>query len=92
MTSSEHLMQGQFKSCVYGVDIYEKQFNVSTIPGNVPQIFIARKIIFSFTRRPEKMVFPKKFALEYDLSSIIEKDNISFTRKYGVIPQTENER
>ena len=86
MTSSEHLMLGQFKSCVYGVHIYEKRFNVSTILGNVPQIFTERKIIFSFSRRSEKMVCPKKVALEYDLSSIIEKDNISFSRKYDVIP------
>ena len=51
----------------------------------------ARKTIF-FPRRPEKMVFPKKMPLEYDLSGIIEKDDISFFRKYDLTPYMENER
>ena len=34
----------------------------------------AWKTIFSFPRRPEKMVFQKKIALEYGLSCIIGKD------------------
>ena len=46
----------------------------------------ARKTIFSFSRRPEKMVFPKKIALEYDISCIIGKDDISFSRKYDLTP------
>ena len=42
----------------------------------------ARKTIFSFSTRPEKMVFPKKIALEYDLSRIIGKDHVFLSRKY----------
>ena len=34
----------------------------------------------------------KKIALEYDLSSIIRKDGTSFSRKYDIFLQTENER
>ena len=40
----------------------------------------ARKTIFSFSKCFENMVFPKKIALEYDLSCIIRKDDISFSR------------
>ena len=43
------------------------------------KIYTARKTILSFSRRPEKMVFPKK--LEYDYSCIIGKDDISFSQK-----------
>ena len=32
-----------------------------------------------------KMAFPKKIVLEYDLSCIIRKDDISFSRKYDLI-------
>ena len=45
-----------------------------------------------FSRRHRKMVFPKKTALKYDLSCNIGKDGISFSRKYDLIPWTENER
>ena len=38
------------------------------------------------------MVFPKKIALEYDLSYIMRKDGISFSRKYGIFLRTENEK
>ena len=34
----------------------------------------------------------KKIALEYDLSCITGKDHVSFSRKYDLTPQTENER
>ena len=34
----------------------------------------------------------KKITLEYDLSCIIRKDDISFSRKYDLIPQMKNER
>ena len=51
----------------------------------------ARKTIFSFSRRPEKIVFPKKMTQEYDLSCIIGKDDISFSRKCDFTPCTENE-
>ena len=44
-------------------------------------LYSARKTIFSFYKYSEKMVFPKKIALEYDLFPIIRKDNISFSRK-----------
>ena len=37
-----------------------------------------RKTVFSFSRSSEEMVFPKKIALEYDLSCIIRKNDISF--------------
>ena len=47
-------------------------------------IFTAWKTTFSFSRRPEKMVFPKKIALEYDLSRIIGKDHVSLSRKYDL--------
>ena len=52
----------------------------------------ARKTIFSFSRRPEKIALPKKIALEYDISCIIGKDDISFFRKYDLTPWTVNER
>ena len=52
----------------------------------------ARKTIFSFAGHLEKMVFPKKIALEYHLSCTIEKDDISFSQKYELTPWTENER
>ena len=35
-----------------------------------------------FFKCTEKMVFPKKIALEYDLSDIMRKDGMSFSRKY----------
>ena len=35
---------------------------------------------------------PKKIALEYDLSYITSKDDISFSQKYDLILSTENER
>ena len=34
----------------------------------------------------------RKIALEYDLSCIIGKDHISFSQKYYLTPETENER
>ena len=34
-----------------------------------------------FFKYSEKMAFPKKIALEYDLSYIMRKDGISFPRK-----------
>ena len=40
-----------------------------------------RKTIFSFSGRPEKMVFPKKFALEYDILCIVGKVDISVFSK-----------
>ena len=47
----------------------------------------ARKTIFSFSKCFEKMVFRKKlhwtlWSLHYDLSCIIRKDDIYFSRKY----------
>ena len=51
------------------------------------EVDTARKTIFSFFRRPEKMVFPKKIALEYDLSRIIGKDHVSLSRKYNLNPR-----
>ena len=39
----------------------------------------AQKTIFSFSRRPKKMVFPKNITLEFDLSFVIGKDNIYFS-------------
>ena len=49
------------------------------------QMHTARKTIFSFSKCSEKMVFQKKIALEYDLSRIVKKDDISFPRKYDLI-------
>ena len=40
------------------------------------------KTIFSFSKSSEKMVFPKKIALDIDLSCIIWKDGAFFTQKY----------
>ena len=34
----------------------------------------------------------KKILLEYDLSYIMTKDDISFSRKYDIFLRTENER
>ena len=45
------------------------------------------KTIFSFSRRTENMVFPKKVTVEYDLSCIIGKDDISFPGKYDLTPR-----
>ena len=47
----------------------------------------ARKTIFSFSTSPEKVVFPKKIALEYDLCRIIGKDHVSLSRKYDLNPR-----
>ena len=44
-----------------------------------------RKTIFSYSKCSEKMIFPKKAALVYDLSCIIRKDDITFSRKYDLI-------
>lgn len=41
-----------------------------------------RKTIFSFSKRFEKMVFPKKIGPEHGLSRIIRKDDISFSQKH----------
>ena len=45
----------------------------------------ARKIKFSFCKCSEKIVFPKKITLEYDLSCITRKDDIPPPRNYDVI-------
>ena len=45
----------------------------------------ARKTKFSFSKCSEKMIFPKKPALEYDLSCFIRKDDISLPKKYHII-------
>ena len=37
-----------------------------------------------FFKCPEKMAFPKKILLEYDLSCIIWNDGIFFSRKYSL--------
>ena len=58
-----------------------KDLNRITIADNT-----ARRTTFSFSRCPEKMVFPKKTGLEYHLSCIIGKDDISFSRKYDLTP------
>ena len=58
-----------------------KDLNRITIADNT-----VRKTKISFSRRPEKMVFPKKTALEYDLSFITGKDDTSFSRKYDLTP------
>ena len=45
-----------------------------------------------FLRTSWKDGLSKKIAVEYDLSCIIEKDDISFSRKYDLTRCTENER
>ena len=40
---------------------------------------------FSFSKYSEKMIFPKKIALEYDFSCIIRKNDISFPQKDDII-------
>ena len=45
-----------------------------------------------FFQCSEKMVFPKKTAPVYDLSYIMRKNDISFSRKYDNFLRTENER
>ena len=40
---------------------------------------------YIFCKFSEKIVFPKKLALEYDFSSIIRKDDISTSWKYDII-------
>ena len=46
----------------------------------------------SFFQTSWKDGLSQKIALEYDLSCIIGKDDISLYRKYDLIPETENER
>ena len=43
------------------------------------------KAILSFSKRSEKIVFPKKVALENDLSCIMKKGGTCFSRKYDFI-------
>ena len=62
---------------------YFKKFS-ETMP-NKNKFYHCTKIIFSFSQCFEKVVFPKKTALEYDLYCIIRKDHISFSRKFGFI-------
>ena len=50
------------------------------------KVYTARKTIFSFSRRPDEMVFPKKIGLEFNLSCIIRNDYFSFSRKYDLTP------
>ena len=45
-----------------------------------------------FFKRLEKMVFPKKIALEYDLSCTIWKDGMFFPENMIFFLRTENER
>ena len=47
--------------------------------------YTARKTIFPFSKCSEKMVFPKKNALECDLSCIIRKNDTPFSRKFDHI-------
>ena len=47
--------------------------------------YAAQKTIFSFSKCSEKMIFPKKIAVEYDFCYIIRKDDISFHLKYDII-------
>ena len=44
-----------------------------------------------FFKCPKKMVFPKKFALEYNLSCIIWKDGI-FSGKYDIFSLDGNRK
>ena len=46
----------------------------------------------SFFRTSWKDGFSKKIGVEYDLSCIIGKDDISFSRKYDLTRWTENEK
>ena len=46
----------------------------------------------TFYKCPEKMVFPKKIMLEYDLFCIIWKDDIFFPESMIFFLWTENER
>ena len=45
----------------------------------------ARRTIFSFSKCFEKIITPKNVALEYDISCIIRKNDISSPRKYDII-------
>ena len=80
------------KTCVY--DKVCQNFNES---GNIylfEKIFwaitiTARKTRIYFSNCFEKMVFPIKIGLEYDLSCIIRKDDIPFSRKYDLILQRQ---
>ena len=46
----------------------------------------ARKIIFSFSRRPEKMVFPKKLRWNLIFLALSGKTIFFFFRKYDLTP------
>ena len=41
-------------------------------------------ILIFFSNTPKKWSFQKKIMLKYDLSCIIRKDDISFSRKYDI--------
>ena len=61
------------------------------------KIYSAAKIIIDkteifFCQTSWKDGLSKKIGMEYDLSCIIGKDDISFSRKYDLTPWTENER
>ena len=47
--------------------------------------------MISFSNVPKRWSF-RKLALGYDLSYIMRKDGISFSRKYDIFLRRENER
>ena len=51
-------------------------------PNSLYDSFHCTKTMFSFSKCSKKMVLPKKIPLEYDLSCIIRKYDICFSRKY----------
>ena len=61
------------------------QWSAPMIPW--AKVYTAQKTIFSFSRRPEEMIFSKKIALKFDLSCIIGNDYFSFSRGYDLTPR-----
>ena len=74
-------------SIVYQLDTWLRDLNTDFTLGYClfGTVNTARKTIFSFSKCSEKIVFLKEIALEYNLSCIVRKDDISFSRKYDLI-------
>ena len=77
------------------ISTFEIMAGVSTPWSDVlPVSNTARKTIkhIFFFQTSWKDGISKKIALEYDLSCIIGKDHVSFSQKYDLTSETENER
>ena len=87
-------MSPSFETDMYSLEIstFEIMAGVPTPCSDVlPVSKTARKTFFFFQDVLKRWSFQKNW-LEYDLSRIIQKVHVSFSRKYDLRPETENER